>query len=260
MNRILAILILFALPVYGQNANDFLFQKKKATAGFENVFLPSGTNLFPYFSSAGTITTLASGATGRSLLGAENAEAAKSTLNLSGLGAGTNSDQVALVLSHNVGDFSGGAYMLQQITGATRRGIMGFGIVDEDNEYVTDYVLRTPDLVPLLQTGDVAVPITITLPTTSGTLLLTNGSGASLTNLDASNISSGSLALARIAQGGATSGQALTWNGTAWAPAGTITTTTTTIIFDLAAIPAADPSVAGQLWRDGTTLKISTGP
>ncbi|WP_031496756.1 glycine-rich domain-containing protein [Bryobacter aggregatus] len=36
---------------------------------------------------------------------------------------------------------------------------------------------------------------------------------------NASNILSGTLALARIAQGGATSGQALAWNGTAWAPA-----------------------------------------
>ena len=37
--------------------------------------------------------------------------------------------------------------------------------------------------------------------------------------LNASNISSGSLALARLAQGGATSGQALAWNGSTYAPA-----------------------------------------
>ncbi len=36
---------------------------------------------------------------------------------------------------------------------------------------------------------------------------------------NASNITSGSLALARIEQAGATSGQAIAWNGTAWAPA-----------------------------------------
>lgn len=45
------------------------------------------------------------------------------------------------------------------------------------------------------------------------------GDGSALTALNASNISSGSLALARVAQGGASSGQALAWNGTAWAPA-----------------------------------------
>jgi len=36
---------------------------------------------------------------------------------------------------------------------------------------------------------------------------------------NASNITSGSLALARIAQSGATNGQAIAWDGTAWAPA-----------------------------------------
>lgn len=45
------------------------------------------------------------------------------------------------------------------------------------------------------------------------------GGGSGLTALNASEIASGSLALARIGQGGATSGQAMAWNGTAWAPA-----------------------------------------
>jgi len=36
-------------------------------------------------------------------------------------------------------------------------------------------------------------------------------------------------------------------------------TTSGNVIFALAGIPAADPSVAGQLWRDGTDLKISLG-
>lgn len=40
----------------------------------------------------------------------------------------------------------------------------------------------------------------------------------SSSSLSADNISSGSLSLARIAQSSATSGQALAWNGTAWAP------------------------------------------
>jgi len=54
---------------------------------------------------------------------------------------------------------------------------------------------------------------TLTLPNETGTLLTT------VSSLSASNISSGSLALARLAQSGATSGQAIVWNGTAYAPA-----------------------------------------
>ena len=60
---------------------------------------------------------------------------------------------------------------------------------------------------------------TITMPNATGTILLTDGNGSALTALNASNISSGSLALARIDQAGATSGQAIAWNGSAWAPA-----------------------------------------
>jgi hypothetical protein len=60
---------------------------------------------------------------------------------------------------------------------------------------------------------------TITMPNATGTILLTDGNGSALTALNASNISSGSLALARIEQAGATNGQAIAWNGTAWAPA-----------------------------------------
>ena len=41
---------------------------------------------------------------------------------------------------------------------------------------------------------------------------------ANVDSTNASNITSGSLALARIAQSGATSGQVMAWNGTAWAP------------------------------------------
>jgi hypothetical protein len=59
----------------------------------------------------------------------------------------------------------------------------------------------------------------LTGPASSGEIMLTTGSGAAITNLNASNISSGSLALARIAQAGATTGQAIVWSGSAWAPA-----------------------------------------
>ena len=40
---------------------------------------------------------------------------------------------------------------------------------------------------------------TVVLPNSSGTLLLTDGSGASLTNLNGSNIASGTIAAARVA-------------------------------------------------------------
>lgn len=66
--------------------------------------------------------------------------------------------------------------------------------------------------------------------------------------LNASNISSGSLALARLAQGGATSGQALAWNGSAWAPAtiaSGITIGTTT----------ANGTAGRVLYTDGTNVQ-----
>ena len=50
-------------------------------------------------------------------------------------------------------------------------------------------------------------------------VLSPTGNGSGLTSLNASNISSGSLALARLAQSGASSGQVLAWNGSAWAAA-----------------------------------------
>ena len=96
---------------------------------------------------------------------------------------------------------------------------------------------------------------TITMPNATGTILLTDGNGSALTSLNASNISSGSLALARIAQGGATSGQALAWDGTAWAPAtvgGGLTIGTTAIT----------GGTSGRLLTSGTTvgeLTLGTG-
>jgi len=50
---------------------------------------------------------------------------------------------------------------------------------------------------------------TVTLPDASGTVLFTDGSGASLTGITPS----------QLAQASATSGQVLTWSGSAWAPA-----------------------------------------
>ncbi len=90
-----------------------------------------------------------------------------------------------------------------------------------------------------------------TLPDTSGTLLLTNGSGASLTALNANNITSGTLAVARGGTGATTlsanavllgngtsavqtvapgaSGNVLTSNGTTWTSAAPAASGTKTI-------------------------------
>ncbi len=54
------------------------------------------------------------------------------------------------------------------------------------------------------------------LPNAAGILAITDQTDGSL---NASQISTGSLALARLAQGGATTAQVLAWNGSAWAPA-----------------------------------------
>ena len=54
------------------------------------------------------------------------------------------------------------------------------------------------------------------LPNSAGILALTDQTDGTL---NASQISTGSLALARIAQGGATTGKVLAWDGAAWAPA-----------------------------------------
>lgn len=64
----------------------------------------------------------------------------------------------------------------------------------------------------------------VTLSPNASNLLRFDGSGgvssvaaADLTGISASNITTGSLGLARLAQGGATTGQILTWTGSAWA-------------------------------------------
>jgi len=96
---------------------------------------------------------------------------------------------------------------------------------------------------------------TITMPNATGTILLTDGNGSALTALNASNISSGSLALARIEQAGATSGQAIAWNGTAWAPA----TIASGLTIGTTAITGG---TSGRLLTSGTTvgeLTLGTG-
>jgi len=87
-------------------------------------------------------------------------------------------------------------------------------------EIKTELVLNNVENIEL-STWAGSENLTTTGTVTSGTWSGSFGavSGASLTTLNATNISSGSLALARIAQGGATSGQSLAWSGSEWAPA-----------------------------------------
>ena len=69
----------------------------------------------------------------------------------------------------------------------------------------------------------------------------------------ADDITSGSLALARIAQSGATSNQVLAWNGTAWAPATPATGTVTSVALSAPAIF----SVGGSPVTSSGTLALT---
>ena len=95
----------------------------------------------------------------------------------------------------------------------------GFGSYSFDAEAITGHTL-------------------LGIPDDSGTLLTDNSA------LNTSNITSGSLALARIAQGSATSGQALVWNGTAWAP-GSVTAPVTSVAGRTGAITLSTSDISG---------------
>lgn len=79
-------------------------------------------------------------------------------------------------------------------------------------------------------TESLVVPSGVTLTINSGGTLANSGT---ISGISASDITTGSLGLARIAQGGATTNQVLAWNGSAWAPAtggsGGLTVGTSTI-------------------------------
>jgi hypothetical protein len=109
----------------------------------------------------------------------------------------------------------------------------------------TGTIITTGNLGSITSTG------TVTSGTWSG--LFGAVSGANLTTLNASNISSGSLALARIAQSGATTGQSLRWNGSAWAP----TTPSAGGVTSVAATVPSFLSVTGSPVTSSGTLAIS---
>ena len=81
---------------------------------------------------------------------------------------------------------------------------------DDGNEGRVDFYCEVGNLhytrLQAAPHGTYSGNATVVLPNSSGTLLLTNGSGASLTNLNASNISSGTLNAARLADSGVSAG------------------------------------------------------
>ena len=81
---------------------------------------------------------------------------------------------------------------------------------DDGNEGRVDFYCEVNNLhytrLQAAPHGTYSGNATVVLPNSSGTLLLTDGSGASLTNLNASSISSGTLNAARLADSGVTAG------------------------------------------------------
>ncbi len=100
--------------------------------------------------------------------------------------------------------------------------IIGFGDGGPNN------IEHYEDLVPLIQdafdAGDISVPVGGLANGDKGDIVLSGSPAASVWTIDAGVVSdtklaNGAVTMAKIAQAGATSGQAIVWNGTAWAPA-----------------------------------------
>lgn len=230
---------LLASLVHGQTNGDLILQFKGSSGASLQYLTPSTGTGIPAFNGASPnrlellprstfstpadvaayaqpldsdLTTLAgvtSGTTGRSLLGAASATAAKNTL-----GIGTSGGLVC--------------QSLQVIQGTAGSQPGYFAFIDSTQTYT----------VRVGYNGAPTSSFDIELPTAGGTWL-TSGS-----SLNADNIASGSLALARIAQGGATSGQAMVWNGTAWAP-GSVTAPVTSVAGRTGAITLSNSDISG---------------
>lgn len=163
----------------------------------------------PLDSDLTTLAGVTSTATGRNLLSASSATAAKTVLGMGPTGGLT-------------------CFALQVIQTPTELVPGYFAFIDSTQ---THFVKVGANAAPTSS-------FTIDLPTAGGEWL-TSGS-----SLNASNISSGSLALARIAQGGATVGQALAWNGTEYAPT-TFTNAVTSVAGRTGAITLSTSDISG---------------
>ena len=99
--------------------------------------------------------------------------------------------------------------------------------------------------------------------TASSSYLTPTGNGSGLTSLSASNISSGSLSLTRLAQGGAVSGQVLAWDGSQYLPT-TVSGTGTVTSFSAGSTgfsvsnASTTPTLSGTLGYGGGGTNSST--
>jgi len=153
-----------------------------ALAGLTNT-----ANAFPYFNGT-NMTNLASGATGRSLLEAAGASGAKATIGLSNIIGGTD-----LSILYTISDVNRSVSIHPpRLSASPLQGILRFNSSGPLGEW--SYGIFTP----MPQDG---LDIVLNLPTlTSGihTLLHTTGSGASLTGLNATQLTSGTVPDARL--------------------------------------------------------------
>lgn len=236
---VIAFLGLLATLASAQSSGDLILQYKGSSGASLQYLTPSTGTGIPAFNGASPnriellprstfatpadvaayaqpldadLTTLAevtSTATGRNLLSASSATAAKTVL---GMGP------------------TGGLSCL------------GLQVIQSPTEFVPGFfAFIDATQTHVVKVGANAAPtssFTIDLPTAAGEWL-TSGS-----SLNASNIISGSLALARIAQGGATVGQALAWNGTEYAPT-TFTNAVTSVAGRTGAITLSTSDISG---------------
>lgn len=153
--------------------------------------LTSAADRLPYFTGAGTAALATFTTFGRSLVDDADATAARATLGLgTAATAATGDFQAADAELGAIAGLVSAADRLPYFTGSGTAALATFTAAGR----------------ALVDDADAAAQRT------------TLGLAAVAASGSASDLTTGSLALARIAQGGATPGQVLKWSGTAWAP------------------------------------------